>query len=694
MVLNYKLNKDLEMEHLDFKLFANPVEQTFTEMAKNNDWLLLRVNIDSDKLWQAYLNAYPKEINTIFREREYYNANYDRYFIKCLGSVIGYNTKTQEIKTIWNVTVPEYYQTVANVLNELVLSYVELGKVESYFLTTERIAGHLSNTDNYDPTIIWDHFYAKIPSQYLVDKEDIGTVLGDLNTNYTLAKTSIKAIGLDSLETILELIDQNSLYRGEEFESLVKSYLDFRKSLTNLSPTLVDMKCFELGIKKGGVARFKNTVIGTLATDLSEGVELDKAVASFESKVAPTNYKRTTSLITKKMIEQAQSTLEKLGYADSIYRKFAIDADLPLSDVLFTGEVKTATNVFEEMVNETKVDPKTLSKVEEISYMDFVEKVLPKAKQVSVLFTGKHKSNLVSLIAPEHPSSANMFKWDNKFSWAYNGDVTDSIAERVKEFGGSLEGDLRISLSWHCGDDLDLHLIEADQNEIWYRNRGIVSRLGGMLDLDMNGLDKHDDENPVENIIYKKMPKDGVYKVVVNNYSKRSTKSNAFTIQVKAFDITTNFNYPLDTKTDRNVNVVKIHIKDGDVVKLETLNDHITTTGGISGEEVWGITTGSFIPVTKIFYSPNYWGENKVGNKHLIFALKGCNSTDPQRGFFNEFLKEELMKNRKVFEVLGSKTKAQPTNNQVSGLGFSSTKRDELIVKVQGAMNRTLKVKF
>ena len=59
-----------------------------------------------------------------------------------------------------------------------------------------------------------------------------------------------------------------------------------------------------------------------------------------------------------------------------------------------------------------------------------------------------------------------MFKWDNKFSWAYNGDVTDSIAERVKEFGGSLEGDLRISLSWHCGDDLDLHLIEADQNEI------------------------------------------------------------------------------------------------------------------------------------------------------------------------------------------------------------------------------------
>lgn len=682
------------MEHLNFKLFADPVESQFNKMASSRDWILLRVNIDLDQLWQVYQNAYPEEVNTIFRQRKYYDGNYDRYFIKRLGSVIGYNTKTQEIETIWNVKVPEYYQTVADAMKDYVLSFIEKGKVESYFLTTERVAGHLSNTDNYDPTIIWDHFYAKIPSQYLVDKKDIGTVLGDQNTNYTLAKSSIDLISLDSLETILELIDQNSLYRGEEFKSLVESYLDFRKSLTSISPTLVDMKCFELGIKKGGVARFKNTVIGTLALDLSDGVDLDKAVASFESKVAPTNYKRTTALITPKMIKQAQETLEELGYADSIYRKFATDSDIPLSEVIFTSEVKTASNIFEELENEVKVDPKTLSKVEEISYTDFVEKVLPKAKNVSVLFTGKHKANLVSLIAPEHPTSENIFKWDNKISWAYNGDVTDSIAERVKEFGGSLEGDLRISLSWHCGDDLDLHLIEADQNEIWYRNRGIVSRLGGMLDLDMNGLDKHDDENPVENIIYKKMPKDGVYKVVVNNYSKRSTKSNAFTIQVKAFDITTNFNYPLDTKTDRNVNVVKIHIKDGDVVKLETLNDHITTTGGISGEELWGITTGSFIPVTKIFYSPNYWGENKVGNKHLIFALKGCNSTDPQRGFFNEFLKEELMKNRKVFEILGSKTKAQPTNNQVSGLGFSSTKRDELIVKVQGAMNRTLKVKF
>lgn len=680
------------MEHLDFKLFANPVEKQFDKLANSSEYLLLQVNVDRDQLWQIYLNAYPSDLNTIFRERQHYDGNYDRYFIKRLGSVVAYNTKTKKIETIWNVSVPSYFQNVANTMNQYILD--NLDKTDSYFLTSESVAGHLSNPDNYDPNIIWDHFYAKIPSKYLRSKYEINSVIGNLNTRAKLLKDSIDLISIDSLEMILELTDQNSLYRGQEFKPLVKGYLDFRNSLKGLSKIETQMITMHQAKLYEPIARFKNSVIGTLALDLSEGVDLDKAVSSFESKVAPTNYKRTTALITPKMIEQAQKKLEELGYSESIYRRFATDSDIPLSEVLFTGEVKVATNVFEEMASETKVNPKNLSKIEEISYSDFVEKVLPKAKHVSVLFTGKHKANLVSMIAPEYPSSNNMFKWDNKISWSYNGDVTDSIAERVKHFGGSLEGDLRVSLSWHCADDLDLHLIEPDKHEIWYSNRGKVSRLGGMLDLDMNGLDKNDSENPVENIIYRKMPKDGVYKVFVHNYSKKGSKSNNFTIQVKALDNVVNFDYPLDLASGAKVNVVNIHIENGEVIKLEKLDSKITEVGGISGEEVWGITTGSFIPVTKVFFSPNYWGENKVGNKHLIFALKGCNSNEPQRGFFNEYLSSELAEHRKVFEVLGSKTKAQPTNNQVSGLGFSDTKRDELIVKVQGAMNRTLKIKF
>jgi hypothetical protein len=72
--------------------------------------------------------------------------------------------------------------------------------------------------------------------------------------------------------------------------------------------------------------------------------------------------------------------------------------------------------------------------------------------------------------------------------------------------------------------------------------------------------------------------------------------------------------------------------------------------------------------------SPNHWeNSNKSGNKHYFFMLDGCMNPEPTRGIYNEFLASPLEKHRKVFEVLGSKTMCQPSNDQLSGIGFSTT---------------------
>ena len=82
-------------------------------------------------------------------------------------------------------------------------------------------------------------------------------------------------------------------------------------------------------------------------------------------------------------------------------------------------------------------------------------------------------------------------------------------------------------------------------------------------------------------------------------------------------------------------------------------------------------------------YSPNYWGDNAVGNKHVFFILKDAKNNEDTRGFYNEFLHPRLESHRKVFEIIGEKTKCKPSEEQLSGLGFSSTKPDQILIRVQ-----------
>ena len=74
--------------------------------------------------------------------------------------------------------------------------------------------------------------------------------------------------------------------------------------------------------------------------------------------------------------------------------------------------------------------------------------------------------------------------------------------------------------------------------------------------------------------------------------------------------------------------------------------------------------------------------------------LDSCNNDKVSRGFYNEFLRSDLREHRKVFEVLGSKLKTDKSDNQLSGLGFSSTKRDSVMCKVHGSFERVVKINF
>ena len=105
---------------------------------------------------------------------------------------------------------------------------------------------------------------------------------------------------------------------------------------------------------------------------------------------------------------------------------------------------------------------------------------------------------------------------------------------------------------------------------------------------------------------------------------------------------------------------------------------------GAASQERWGLKTLDLVRVNSVVLSPNHWDGQAVGNKHWFFILEGCKNPLPARGIYNEFLHGSLERHRKVFEVLGDKTKCPVADDQLSGVGFSSTRKDKVTVVAMG----------
>jgi hypothetical protein len=323
-------------------------------------------------------------------------------------------------------------------------------------------------------------------------------------------------------------------------------------------------------------------------------------------------------------------------------------------------------------------------RAEEIGADAFLARVLPEAAAMEVLFKGEHLGNLMSLTAPVHPEPKQLFRWDNDFAWSYAGNIADSIKERVKKAGGNVtNAKLRVSLSWFNYDDLDVHVWEPCSTHIYFHNkRGRF----GVLDVDMNISPTT--REAVENVAWREVP-DGIYKIMVHNFNHREEKDVGFVIEIENNGWITHYNYPRELRQRQEVPVAMLRMKGGNIDQIEVAPG--ITTNAVS-QEKWGLKTENYVRVNAVTLSPNFWGSNAVGNKHTFFVLNGAMNNEPCRGIYNEFLHPRLEKHRKVFEVIGDKTKCQPTDGQLSGLGFSSTKQDAVIVRVNN--KRLYRVRF
>lgn len=685
---------------MEFKEFRNMISDHFKTMTKDVD-RLFEVGVDKDEMWNTYLDSFPSGTNEIYRKRREYDCSCCRQFIKQIGNAVV--IKDNKLETIWDLDIhDDKFELVAKAMSDFVRRHC----VTDVYVSKFKKIGTEYNYEQYEDGTMkkWEHFQIILDDKF-VDKtaRSIGDIKGGFRDTKNVFKRSLDEISMDALETVLELINSNTLYKGEEWKSILMEFKRYKKEYEKLnSDDDRDLYSWENSVKAGiAIGRIRNHSIGTLLVNVSNDMDLDTAVKKYEQIVAPANYKRPKAIFTKKMLEDAKKTISELGYMDSLNRRFATLDDITVNNILFSNKdaakrISDSSDIFGELEKQVVVNPRKFSRVEEISANDFIKNVLPSAKEVEVLVENKHSNNFVSLIAPCNKDSKSMFKWNNGLSWAYSGNITDSdMKQNVKAAGGNVDGVLRFSIQWNedgrdnC--DLDAHCIEPNRNEIYFSNcrKPSLSSMTGQLDVDIihpNG------KVAVENITWsdKSKMQPGVYKFFVNQYS--GSARNGFRAEIEFNGEIYSFDYNSSMRVGQDVYVAEVTL---DANGGFTIRENISGNSKITSKTVWGISTNEFTPVSVICYSPNYFDEQDgIGHRHLFFMLNGCKNDEEPNGYYNEFLKSELEKHKRVFEALGSKCHVEDSDDQLSGIGFSMTKRAELIVKVKGATERILKIKF
>ena len=646
-----------------FNQFAALIHAQWVFMSKYE----LFTTISGDALWELYLKAFPAGTNPIFRERTEHDCSCCRNFIKNIGNTVA--LIDGQLVSVWNVMgAPAPYDAVTKAMAASVKGH----PITGLFRTKENSYGAEKNHEHMANGSVhtWHHFHGQVAKKHKTNTPD------KARGNYAIAAQvfyrGLMELSFEAIEDVLSLINENALYRGAEFKNAVVSFYDMKRAFLALDAQQRDQ--FVWANAASPVARFRNTVIGTLVTDLSEGMGLEAAVRSFETKVAPINYKRPSALITKGMIDQAMKTVQQLDLESALERRHARMSDITINNVLWAdnsakAQMKGGVDALSQMLLSSVQTSHTSDKAEPIGIEAFMSQVVPSAQSMELYVSNKHATNFMSLTAPVHADVAPLFKWSNNFGWSYDGNITDSIKEKVKAAGGNVNAKLRVSLAWYNYDDLDLHCFMPNGGRVYFGNKR------GILDVDMNagwGTTRE----PVENMAFTSL-ENGTYLFIVDQFNLRETSNGGFALQVESDLGITQFAYKKVLKGE--FRALAITVKAGQVVDLQALPGMELDSTSV---EKWGVNTETFIKVNTLMHSPNHWDGNQDGNKHWFFILDGCKNDLPTRGIYNEFLRGDLTEHRKVFEVLGDKTTCPVVDEQLSGIGFSSTRNDVATIAV------------
>lgn len=448
---NNIVETDLSRPNDGYDQLLLDIHHSFAEFTTNNEPLF---TTNTENLYDIFLVNLPEEA------RQHYTCRACRDFVNRYGSLVAIDSETGETNPVmWSTssTTAIFFRNAV----EAVYKQVKNAKVTGVFLTSEKRLG-------MPKTGVWHHMAVDTPA-YLLHKKNYlftaGQKMAEKKEDFNMLFRAVMKYKKSTVESAVNLLRSNSLYRSEKILGIAEWFLDVMKDFDDNHGKFATNQVWKrVATAPAGFCHISSSMIGTLLDDIEAGMDFEAVKRRFDEKMNPTKYQRPQVAPAAQNVARAEEIVAKLGIANSLKRRYARLDELQKVWTPHVEKPKSARGVFgnvfggiktKESVNEPKP---IIGHGTTMTWEKFSRTVLPTAKKIEIK-TSYGRDSFAALVTAVDPEAPPIIQWDteenrNPFSWylysggSYASDWNVRTGEYVEVTGVVLQPNL-----WQPGYD-------------------------------------------------------------------------------------------------------------------------------------------------------------------------------------------------------------------------------------------------
>ena len=361
-------------------------------------------------LFDIFLNNLPEE------GRQYYNCNACRNFVDRFGGIVTITDGGFLQPVMWNFKCPEFFEKAYYAVRDAIID----SKVTGVFYPETKKLG-------VSKTGIWTHMSVEVPKK-IIYKNRLKTAYqesAEKKEDFNMLMRAIHEYKLSTVETAVNILRSDVLYRGEKTLGIAEWFLNIKKDKDVYHKTYANIVWKKVATAPAGYCHISSSMIGTLLDDIEAGYDLDSIKRRFDEKMNPLKYQRPQAAPSAGNVKRAEEIIAKLGLENSLKRRFARLEELKLIwkprntklDEAITSGVFAGIKTKESLQEKT---PDIVPRTTKMTWIKFQKTVLPYAKKIE-LYT-KSKDSYSAIVTAVDEFAPPIILWDNEslrnpFSW-------------------------------------------------------------------------------------------------------------------------------------------------------------------------------------------------------------------------------------------------------------------------------------